>query len=232
MTVPGFSTVWAHPWKTAVAMAALLILFPMIDIWASSLFFDTATSLWVKRTNLMQFARSGVPPLIIGALLFSIALWTAGRALKQYIWSLTGRKILYLILTLALGPGLIVESVLKVYVGRARPRDIMAFGGQDVFTPALWLSDACTRNCSFVSGHAALAFWTTAFAFLVPKESRAVVFVSGLALGALMGITRMAEGAHFLSDVVFSGIIVVGLNIWLAHRLLLKSEEVEVKSGA
>jgi len=121
---------------------------------------------------------------------------------------------------------------LKVYVGRARPRDVMAFGGEDVFTPALWLSDACTHNCSFVSGHAALAFWTTAFAFLVPKESRAIVFVSGLVLGVLMGITRMAEGAHFLSDVVFSGMIVVGLNIWLAHRLLPKAEAVEASRGA
>ena len=232
MTVPGLSVIWAHPWKAAVALATLLVLFPVIDIWASSLFFDSATSLWVRRSNLMQFARSGAPPLIIGALLFSIALWSARRFFGQYIWDVTGRKIFYLIVTLALGPGLIVESVLKVYVGRARPRDVMAFGGEDVFTPALWLSDACTHNCSFVSGHAALAFWTTAFAFLVPKESRAIVFVSGLVLGVLMGITRMAEGAHFLSDVVFSGMIVVGLNIWLAHRLLPKAEAVEASRGA
>lgn len=54
----------------------------------------------------------------------------------------------------------------------------------------------------------------------MPAEHRMPVFVAGLALGALMGIARMAEGAHFLSDIVFAGLIVVGLNVWLWNRMV------------
>lgn len=212
--------------------AVLVSVFPALDLWASAIFYDAVAMTWVRRTDLMQFARSGVPPLIIGVLLFVIILSVAGRIGNQVFWDITGRKAGILIASLILGPGLIVESVLKSFSGRARPRDVMPFGGDDPFTPALRLADACDRNCSFVSGHAALAFWTTAFAFLMPAEYRMPVFVSGLALGALMGIARMAEGAHFLSDIVFAGLIVVGLNVWLWNLMAREEPLGEGSHGA
>ncbi len=143
-----------RPWWGAIFGAVLVSAFPQLDLWASGLFFDDDSATWTPRSNLMQFARSGVPPIIIGMLLFVLVLWIAGRVLGQSFWSVTGRKAVYLVTTLLIGPGLIVESFLKVFHGRARPRDVMPFGGDDPFTPALWLSDACVRNCSFVSGHA------------------------------------------------------------------------------
>lgn len=203
-----------------------------MDIWASSMFFDPDNMMWVQRSSVMQFARSGVPPLIIGTLLFITVLGVASRIFRQNFWDISGRKVSFLLISLIVGPGLIVESVLKTFSGRARPRDVIQFGGDEVFTPALRLADACERNCSFVSGHAALAFWTTAFAFLLPAEHRAVAFIAGLALGLLMGLARMAEGAHFFSDVIFAGLIVVGLNVWLASRILNKASQAEASHGA
>ena len=152
--------------------------------------------------------------------------------LGQSFWDITGRKAGFLLVTILLGPGLIVESFLKVYSGRARPRDIVAFGGDDPFTPAIWLAESCSRNCSFVSGHAALAFWVTAFAFLLPSGQRTILLVGGIVLGLLMGLARMAEGAHFLSDIIFAGLIVVGLNTYAAKLMLDRTSADEVGHGS
>ncbi len=207
----------AHPWGTALFCAAVLSLVPVIDLWFSTLFFGAELGTWVPRSALMQFARSGLPPLAIGALLFIVLIWIASRVIGGAIWGVTGRRTAYLVTSLLLGPGLIVESLLKTQSGRARPRDITIFGGDEPFTPALWMADSCERNCSFVSGHAALAFWVTAFAFLLPNAHRAHALTAGIVLGTLMGLVRIAEGAHFLSDVFYAGLIVVGLNVWLAR---------------
>lgn len=215
-----------------LGVGALLTVFPGLDLWTMSLFYDEAAGAWVQRSNLMQFARSGMPPLIIGVLLFAVVMGVAGRFIGQRIWDISGRKIMFLLVSLSLGPGLFIESILKSYWGRARPRDVVPFGGDDPFTPAVWIADSCARNCSFVSGHAGLAFWTTAFAFLLPAPHRAPVFCAGLCLGGLMGLARMAEGAHFLSDVLFAGLIVVGLNVWLAKRLLSEPLVPEEPDGA
>lgn len=219
------AAVWNHPWAWAAAMAAVLTLVPVIDLLASGLFYSPETASWTPRSNVMQFARSGLPPLIIGGLVFVVLLWAAGILLKDRFWGVSGRVTSYLLLTLILGPGLIVESVLKTLSGRARPRDVSIFGGEEAFSPALWIADECERNCSFVSGHAALAFWASAFTFLVAPAYRGPLLAAAIALGFAMGVARMAEGAHFLSDVLYAGLIVVGLNVWLARRFGLEGEK-------
>jgi lipid A 4'-phosphatase len=83
-----------------------------------------------------------------------------------------------------------------------------------------------------VSGHAAVAFWVTAFAFLLPNPYRLPFIIGGLALGVLMGLARIVEGAHFLSDVVFAGLIVVGLNMWLARRVGLAGPGQDISHGS
>lgn len=221
-----------QPWRWAVAFTLGLCLFQGIDIWFSGLFYSAGTNTWVPRSNLMQFARSGVPPLIIGAVVFYTLLWAAGAVLKDVIWNANGKRAAFLVVSLSLGPGLVVESILKTQLGRSRPRDTDLFGGAEAFASALWPVGACERNCSFVSGHAALAFWTTAFAFLLPVAFRVPVMLTGLALGFLMGLTRIMEGAHFLSDVVIAGLIVVGLNVWLARRMGLSAPVGEEGYGA
>jgi len=46
---------------------------------------------------------------------------------------LSGRAILFLIVTLALGPGALVNGVLKEHWGRSRPIDVTQFGGPEHF---------------------------------------------------------------------------------------------------
>jgi len=222
----------AYSWLAAIIFAALLCVLPAIDIWFSGLFFVSELGAWMPRSTLMRFARSGVPPLIIGTLIVVVLIWMVGFLRRHVVWGVTGRRTAYLVVSLAVGPGLVVESLLKTQYGRVRPKDTTIFGGEDVFTAALWPADACERNCSFVSGHAAVAFWVTAFAFLLPNPYRLPFILGGLALGVLMGLARIVEGAHFLSDVVFAGLIVVGLNMWLARRVGLAGPGQDISYGS
>ena len=207
-------------WLIFLVLSIFTAVFPSVDLWVSSLFYETNSHHWVVRNEIMRFGRSGFPPMIIGVALFCGLIWLGGKFFNIVIWSLTGSKIFYLCSTLLIGPGIIVESILKVWSGRARPREIVEFGGQGIFTPALVFSEECQRNCSFVSGHAALGFWSTAIAFLFPRKYRILVFSLTIFIGLVMGLFRIMEGAHFISDVVFSGVIVIGINIYLANKIL------------
>jgi lipid A 4'-phosphatase len=89
--------------------------------------------------------------------------------------------------------------------GRARPNDILQFGGRENFTPWFELSNACNTNCSFVSGDASVGFSLIAL-FLITRKK--IFFWSSLIFGLLIGLIRIMEGGHFFSDVVVSGLVV------------------------
>jgi membrane-associated phospholipid phosphatase len=145
-----------------------------------------------------------------------ISLWR-GRSFGQ----LDVRAAAFLLLSLALGPGLLVNAVLKDHWGRARPAQVEEFGGHQRFTPVLVPADQCARNCSFPAGHPAIGFYLVSFAFLVrdPRQRR-LAQGAAIAAGALIGVARMAQGGHFLSDVVFSGLLVYATS-WLLYRAII-----------
>src|SRR5262249_32944350 len=68
----------------------------------------------------------------------------------------------------------------------------------------------------------ALGFSLVAFAFLLPPRLRNAATAAALGLGALVGLGRIAQGAHFLSDVVFAGLLVYGMTAvlywWIVER--------------
>jgi membrane-associated PAP2 superfamily phosphatase len=148
---------------------------------------------------------------------------------------LAPRATLFVLATFALGPWLLVNGVLKEFWGRARPRALLEFGGQSTFSPAWWISDQCDRNCSFVSGEAASAFCMVALVFLVRREQRAAVACVSLAFAATVSLTRIAEGGHFLSDVLIAWLltlcVMIGLNE-LVMKKMPKAFDREVEDGA
>jgi lipid A 4'-phosphatase len=78
-------------------------------------------------------------------------------------------------------------------------------------------SDQCDRNCAFTSGHAAAGFSFIALYFVA--RSPLWLWLS-LACGGLIGWTRVAVGAHFLSDVVFSFFLVYLISAAVAWILV------------
>jgi membrane-associated PAP2 superfamily phosphatase len=134
---------------------------------------------------------------------------------------LSGRAVLFLMATLALGPGLLVNVVLKDHWGRSRPIDVTQFGGPEHFVAWWDPRGDCPNNCAFVSGDVAGAFWTIAPAALAPPAWRALATGAALALGAGMAAMRVMAGGHFVSDVVFAGIFTF-LIIWIVHGLIYR----------
>jgi lipid A 4'-phosphatase len=223
MTRSIVSDIHKHPGRWALAVLGLLLLivaiFPALDFSTSAPFYIPGTGFTWDRDGLLEFVRDALPNIIIGSFLVCIGLWLAGLV-RPLPWSLSGARIVFLLLTLLIGPGLIVEALLKTTWGRARPKDIGEFGGAATYTPFWQATDQCISNCSFVSGHAAVAFWVTAYAFLLPPKWRAAGLFAGLAFGTAVGWVRIMQGGHFLSDVIGAGFVVLAVNVVLARAIL------------
>jgi lipid A 4'-phosphatase len=150
---------------------------------------------------------------------------------KRPVFGLDRLATTFLIVSLAIGPGLVVNSALKDHWARARPSQVVEFGGAKQFTPALLPADQCDRNCSFPAGHPAIGFYFLSFALLIAAtRPRRIVFGGAILAGSLLGLMRIAQGGHFLSDVVFSGLIVFGVS-WLMHDLIVRRGGIGAVTG-
>lgn len=116
------------------------------------------------------------------------------------------RAALYLVLVLVIGPGVVVNDVFKENWGRPRPLDVVELGGDRAYV-APWVKSPKEMGGSFASGHAAMGFYLLVPYFLLRRRAPAralAVALAGLAYGSLMGLARMIQGAHFLSDVLWA----------------------------
>lgn len=157
----------------------------------------------------------------------AFAIPAAVTLVATLIWPrkplMSTRASLFLLTTLALGPGLLVNLTLKDHWERPRPVDVDVFGGTDKFFPWWDTRGTCDKNCSFVGGESSGAFWTLAPAALAPPQWRPLAYAGALAFGAAVGGLRIAFGGHFFSDIVFSGVVVF-LVIWVVHGLIFRWE--------
>jgi lipid A 4'-phosphatase len=150
----------------------------------------------------------------VGVLL--VKLFWPGRATIM-----PARAALFLIVSLVLGPGLLVNTVLKDHWARPRPGMVANFGGEMTFRPWWDPRGTCTDNCSFVSGETSSAVWLAAPALLVPLPWRYAAFAGVAVYATAIGFMRLLMGGHFLSDVLFAAIF-TGLVIWIVHGRLLR----------
>jgi lipid A 4'-phosphatase len=206
------------------AAAVVLFLFlPQIDLATSRLFYVSGHGFVWGDWPPVRFLYRAVPWIgwSMLALTGTAAIWLF--LAERPLWRFDRKALAFFVLSIVLGPGLLANTVLKDHWGRARPTQIEAFGGARQFTPAPLPADECARNCSFVSGHAAVGFALLAFAWLLPVGAcRIAAQVGALGIGALIGLARVVQGAHFLSDVVFAGLLVFGttalLGWWILDR--------------
>jgi membrane-associated phospholipid phosphatase len=119
----------------------------------------------------------------------------------------TGRNLVFLALTLALGPGLLVNVLIKEHSHRPRPFQTQDFGGPWEFRPFGDFRGQCVTDCSFVSGETSTAAWSLAPALLTPPPWRAAVIGASVLFTLVMGALRVAYGGHYLSDVTFGALL-------------------------
>ncbi len=226
-----------------VPILVLFLLVPQLDLWTSGLFFAADGGFFLSKWPPVELLYRAVPWIACGVVL---AIAGAGAWLflvQRPLWRFDRKALLFLSLSIALGPGLLANVVLKDHWGRARPTQIEAFGGTRRFTPAPLPASQCAHNCSFVSGHAALGFSLVGFAFLLPTaRPRRWGIAAALAFGGLIGLVRIVQGGHFLSDVVYAGLLVYGttalLHWWivtndgLAAPLLLRLYRIAGRGAA
>jgi len=71
-----------------------------------------------------------------------------------------------------------------------------------------------------VSGEASQAFWAVAPASVAPPQWRPAALGAAVVFGASVGTLRVVFGRHFVSDIVFSGVLTVVI-VMLLYRLLI-----------
>jgi lipid A 4'-phosphatase len=196
---------------------AVFALWPGLDLSVAHLFYDRGG--FIGHDGLERFGRDffRVAPFVV--LAAYLALYALRRAGVAVFWAPTGLGVIFLIATLAIGPGLVVNLGLKDHLHRPRPIHVVEFGGSDEFRPWYRFDGACKANCSFVSGEAASGFWMVAPALVAPPPWRAPAVAGALVFGAAASVLRLAFGGHFLSDVLLGGLISL-LVVLVARRLL------------
>lgn len=220
-------------WPVSGPLWTLLILtlafrYTRLDLAISSLFYDSSTQSWswFSWTPCTLLYRWGVyPPFamaVIGGGLFLAGLSGFWRRNSEQL----ARSGLFLLLMLAIGPGVIVNLGLKTYWGRARPNEVQEFGGRFHYSPVGSPGEMTNRNSSFPSGHAALAFSLMAPGFVLRQRRWSeLCFALGTLYGLAMSLARIAQGGHFASDALWSGGIVYLVGVVLARLLLQEGWE-------
>jgi lipid A 4'-phosphatase len=202
-------------WFVSLAVSAVVFsAFPEVDQAASRMFWDGVAFPFAK-DPLLQMLREVVWFLSLATVLAAVVGLIIAIVTGRTVAYLSARCWAFLLTVNLLGPGLVVNAGLKSYWGRARPDQIEAFGGVKTFTPALIPSDQCMSNCSFTSGEAASSMALAIAVLLFAHRLRGRLSVWSILAASILALVgsglRVAFGRHFLSDVLFSWLIVVGV---------------------
>lgn len=216
----------AHPMLAVTGYICIVslffLIFPGADFWASGLFYSENSGFWAQNEPFLREVRHLGPFLVrviavtcVAVLVFKLLV--PGRPPLMPL-----RQPLFLLTTLILGPGVLVNAVLKDNWGRPRPRYVDTFGGDLPYQPVWKITDYCQSNCSFVSGEASAAIWLTSLALLVPATWRKAALWFLVPLCLILSANRVAFGGHFFSDTLISWGVTLLLILAVYHLFYQK----------
>ncbi len=162
-----------------------------------------------------MFSYAVIPTLILGFLSFPFYILSfVEDSFKSW-----RKPSLVLLLTMAIGAGFIVHTLLKDHWGRPRPKQVIEYGGKQPFLPYYQPNfHQPEPSRSFPCGHCTMGFYFFAPALLLRRYGRSslslIMLLFALIFGALMGWARIAQGGHFFSDVLMTGLI-----MWLTAHI-------------
>jgi lipid A 4'-phosphatase len=192
---------------------ALIAIFPEDDLAVTRWFWSAGGGFWLTEHGWAALLRrvSMWPTIAIGiAALVSLFQHVVAPASRQFM---SARAALFLTLTVAAAPVILVNGILKEHWERGRPVHVTAFGGPGTFTPWWRPGDGatCRTNCSFVSGESSGAAWLAAPALLAPPAARPAALAAVAVYTALVSVLRIAFGGHFLSDTLIAILLTLGI---------------------
>jgi len=192
-------------WLVAISLASLL---------------DAPVARWIRDSGLGSWMREhGTLAVVLDAP--GVFYFTAAVAVVVAIVHPLKLRAAGFVLLAAVVSGL--NGLVKWLVGRTRPFKLEPFDVAAPYTfspfrgglPGIFQS----KNLCFPSGHAALAFATAAAVAMLWPRSR--WRWGAYLIAAITAAERVAENAHWLSDVVAAAALGVG-GVRLLHWLLIK----------
>ena len=206
---------------TVMLVFLLLALVPTawtnVDLSAAGLFAGPNKQLNPGPWPWVVWINAHIPTVFRIMVLASFAGWLLASLMPSgKHWRL---PLAFLALAGVLGPGIVVNHVFKDNWQRARPYQVEQFGGPQQFTRAAVITDQCDSNCSFVSGHVACGFFFASL-MLIQRRRKVAWAFAGVTSGLVIGFARMADVAHWLSDVLWACPITL-LCSWIVWKLLL-----------
>jgi membrane-associated PAP2 superfamily phosphatase len=202
------------------AVTAAMLMGIEVDLRVAELFFDPSRHRFFGHHDVWSHLReNGLVALVtcLGAVVTAVV--TRLLRLKKEV--ISARAVLFLVSTLALGPGLLANVVLKDHWHRPRPVQVTQFGGKQTYVNWWDFHGGCGHNCSFVSGEVSSADWMFAPAMLTPPQWRVGAYVGAAIFTAAVAVSRMAVGRHFLTDTLLAALLTLIL-IYATHWLIFR----------
>jgi lipid A 4'-phosphatase len=209
----------------ALMALATTVIFTLtdLDLWVAHWFSSTAPDghgqwAWDHYAPIRWLYHYGTwPAIVVGAAAAVVAAAACWEPSLRH-WR---RGAVFLLLSLILGPGLLVNAIGKDHTGRPRPRDLVEFGGDRAYAPPGTIqSDTDGKAKAFPCGHSSIGFALGLSLCLVWWRQRPrlawCLLTLGVLYGLALGLARISVGAHFLSDVLWSAYIpaLVALPLW------------------
>lgn len=192
-----------------IVISLVFLTLPGIDLSVSRAFTNSESRFFLASYPALRMLRD------LGNALTVLVVATALAAMIVPLLSPVRRFVLraheaaYVLAVYAVGPGLIVNAIMKNAFGRPRPVSLVEFGGNLRFSPIWTVGGGCLRNCSFAAGEGAAAAALLCLVFVTPRRYRLATGLVLLAVAAAVSVDRIAFGGHFLSDVLVSWAIVL-----------------------
>jgi membrane-associated PAP2 superfamily phosphatase len=171
-------------------------------------------------TFISEGMNRSIPYLVSGMISVTMGVFIA--SFFHVRWQKFRLPTIFFVLILILGPGLLINVILKEHTGRPRPKHTQPLGGQHEYRSPFQLTGP-KAGYSFPCGDSSVGYSLAGFYFLLYRRRfrlALLCLLAAITLGTVIGISRMLLGAHFASDVAWSAIFVFLVIFVLYHFVL------------
>ena len=192
-------------WPLVVLAVGTIILYVTeIELAIADFFFTPGLGFVGQGTLLGSVMHESCTVIVAAVVIYSLVVLLGSRWLVR----LRSQRIAagFLLLAMAVGPGLIVNFGFKGHFGRPLPFQVERYGGPYAYQK-VWVPSFIDGAESFPSGDASVGAFLAMPAFVLWRRRRRLAWyflALGLSIWGAMSVSRMAMGAHWASDVLWS----------------------------
>ena len=201
----------------ALVIGLLFGIFPELDLKLAALFYDAAAkSFPLKLNSIAAFARDAAMWIAWAFALPSIVAIVVKLVRPDRPMLISGRAVVFLLVTMLLSAGILTNLTFKSYWGRPRPVVVTQFNGPRNSCRGGIRAEAASATARSSpakapprSGPMRLRRWRR-------RQWRPLAYAAATLFGITTSVLRMAFGGHFFTDVAVAGLVTF-LVIWLAY---------------